>query len=304
VDVPRLVCRVRSQNDLPEQFVDALEASQLDYDAVNMEAERRLTHDSAADAVKALSCLLERNPGDMVLLRDVAFSAMKWGFGGQAYLLLRRVAVSRPHQPQVYTAMARCLAELGQADLAMVYFEVALSGQWHGRYKDFGQIAKMEYVHLLQRMKAGELESCVPDFATARLASLRKEMAPNGHDLIVMMEWNTDRTDVDLHVVEPSGEVCSYEHKTTRSGGRITDDVTEGFGPEMYTLPSAPAGKYSIKVDYYGGDQNRTSARTKVYMTVYRYFGSPQEQVQRHAVTLERTKDTQEVATVGIAGED
>ena len=28
-------------------------------------------------------------------------------------------------------------------------------------------------------------------------------------DLVIMMMWNTDRTDVDLHIVEPTGEDLS-----------------------------------------------------------------------------------------------
>ncbi len=57
-----------------------------------------------------------------------------------------------------------------------------------------------------------------------------------------MITWNTDTTDVDLHVIEPSGEECFYRHRNTRrSGGRLTQDVTQGYGPEMYVLPARPA---------------------------------------------------------------
>jgi hypothetical protein len=44
------------------------------------------------------------------------------------------------------------------------------------------------------------------------------------------------RTNVDLHVLEPSGEECSYENRDTRIGGHITEDITTGYGPEMYFL--------------------------------------------------------------------
>jgi hypothetical protein len=236
----------------------------------------------------------------MVLTRDVAFSAMKWGFEGQAYPLLKRVALARPYQPQVYTAMARCLADLGHADLALIYYEVALAGQWSDRYRQFGKIAKVEYYRMLRRIDGGELETSVPEFAAARRDTLRQEIGDASIDLVVTMQWNTDRTDVDLYVVEPSGEVCSYENTRTASGGHITDDVTEGFGPEMYALPNARAGKYVVKVSYFNSDTNRTSVRTKVYVTVYKHFGTAQEQVRRHVLTLSRAKEMVEVATVGM----
>jgi uncharacterized protein YfaP (DUF2135 family) len=32
---------------------------------------------------------------------------------------------------------------------------------------------------------------------------------------VVIVGWNTDRTDVDLHVTDSAGEECSYEHRDT-----------------------------------------------------------------------------------------
>ena len=62
-------------------------------------------------------------------------------------------------------------------------------------------------------------------------------------DVAALIFWNTDGTDVDLHVVEPSGEECFYQHTQTASGGHISRDVTTGYGPELYLLPKAPSGK-------------------------------------------------------------
>ena len=58
----------------------------------------------------------KNDPGDVVLARDVAFSAMHWGLGGQAYPLLKRVAAARPFGPQIYLAIGQCLADLNHAD--------------------------------------------------------------------------------------------------------------------------------------------------------------------------------------------
>ncbi len=48
----------------------------------------------------------------------------------------------------------------------------------------------------------------LPQYARAWLAQLRTQWSDEGLDLAVVMHWNTDRTDVDLHVTEPSGEAC------------------------------------------------------------------------------------------------
>ncbi|MBC8873309.1 MAG: VWA domain-containing protein [Planctomycetes bacterium] len=300
VDVPRLACKQRDREDLPKKYFGLLDQQQLDYDGVTAEAARRFEKQGGPDALKALSSLIELNPGDTILARDVAYSAVEWGLGGQAYPLFRRVALARPYEPQIYLALGHCLSDLGCADLAMIYYEVALGGEWHSRYPDVNRIAGVEYLHLLQRINAGELSTGAPEYAKARLESLSQNVDVDNADMIVTMMWNTDRTDVDLHVLEPSGEECFYKNRNTRTGGRITRDVTEGFGPEMYTLDRAPEGTYKIMANYYGTDTNRTQMRSKVYVTVYEMFGRKQERVTRHTVTLSRGKEKRDIATVVI----
>jgi hypothetical protein len=225
---------------------------------------------------------------------------MEWDLGGQAYWLLRRVADARPYEPQVYQALGQCAAALGNADLAIIYYEVALGGRWHERYQDFTRIAGVEYSHLLRQIDRGELSSSIPDYAKARLESLAPITNIDQADLLVTMMWNTDRTDVDLHVVEPTGETCYYQNRATRAGGEITRDVTEGYGPEMYVMKSAPHGKFIVRADYYGSDANRTQVRTKVYLTIYEDFGGRKERITRKTVPLSRGKELREVGEVFV----
>jgi len=300
VKVPRLVCVSQGRSTLPDAYLEQLGQKQLDYMAINDEARRRLAVHGPADALRALSSLIENNPGDTVLARDVAFSAMKWNLGGQAYPLLRRVAKARPYQPQSYQAMGQCLSQTGNGDLAMIFYEVALAGNWNNAGSDFKKIVSAEYLHLLRRIDAGRIECRASDYAEARLASLTDKSPLRGAGLVVTMMWNTDRTDVDLHVVEPNGEVCYYSHPKTKSGGTITDDVTNGFGPEMYVLPKTLDGKYAIKVNYFGSDANRTTTRTKVYMTVYENFGTANEKITTRTVDLGHSKQMRHVMTVKV----
>jgi uncharacterized protein YfaP (DUF2135 family) len=117
-------------------------------------------------------------------------------------------------------------------------------------------------------------------------------------DLVVMITWNTDGTDVDLHVVEPSGEECFYSHRDTQSGGRLTQDVTQGYGPEMYVLPRAPAGNYQIRAHYFASDRNRASARTKVQALIFEDFGTPRQRVTEKTVVLEDAKQMHDLLEV------
>ncbi len=117
-----------------------------------------------------------------------------------------------------------------------------------------------------------------------------------------MITWNTDATDVDLHVLEPSGEEVYYGNRNSRLGGELTQDVTQGFGPEMYVLKNAPAGDYSVRAKYFASDRNRASARSKVYATVIRNFGSASERSERKVVTLETGKEMHSLTRFKVAG--
>jgi hypothetical protein len=301
VQQARLVCSQRKNDDTPKELLRLLDSGRLDYNTVTSRAADRFEQLGPADALRTLSSLIENNPGDPVLTRDVAFSALEWGLSGQAFHLLRRVSELRPYEPQTYQAMSLCLAETGNADLAMIYYEVALNATWHNRYLDVKQIVGVEYVDLLRRIERGELSSHAREYAVARLETMRGRVPVSKADLVITMMWNTDRTDVDLHVIEPTGEECYFEHPRTRMGGRMTRDVTEGFGPEMYTLSEAKTGDYRVLANYFGSDANRTNVRSKVYVTVYRNYGDPKRQwIERKTITLADQKEKRELTVVKV----
>jgi hypothetical protein len=283
---------------VPGPVLTALSSHKVEYDVFTAEAERRRAAHGNADALKALSSLVEESPGDTVLTRDIGITAMAWGLSADAYHLFRRVAAARPYEPQTYRAMAQALTRLGQIDLAIAYFEIGLAGRWDGRFGEFRKILAVEYLELLRRIANGEVKTSVPDLAKDRLATVAGEVQIGRADLVVMITWNTDATDVDLHVVEPSGEECFYSHPQTASGGRITQDVTQGYGPEMYVLKTAPEGRYVIRAKYFASDSNRTTARTKVQALVIEDYGTGKQKVSERLVTLEYGKDMHEIAQV------
>ena len=294
-----LECSLTTKDELSKDYLSALGSERLDYEKISAEADRR-SGTSVDEAIKVFSSLVERNPGDIVIARDVAFTAMELDRPAQAFHLLKRVARARPFQGNIYPALGQCLAQLGQSDMAIVYYEVALGGTFSRQGGDFKQIVSTEYMHLLRQITSGKLDSSVPDFAAARLETMEKNSKFNSADLVITMLWNTDQTDVDLHIVEPSGEECSYENKRTRSNGQITSDITTGFGPEMYFNAEAPQGKYDIKVKYFGKGQNRTELRNKVHLMIYRNYGSEDEKVDRRTIQLKTVGEKESVTTLGV----
>ena len=85
--------------------------------------------------------------------------------------------------------------------------------------------------------------------------------------LRVVLSWDSDGTDLDLHVISPDGQHVYFGNRTVPNGGALDVDVTTGFGPEIYANPSPIKGTYHIYVNYYGsgGDQgNLTTAQVAI----------------------------------------
>ncbi len=70
--------------------------------------------------------------------------------------------------------------------------------------------------------------------------------------LRVVLSWDSDGTDLDLHVVAPDGAHTFYGNRVAPNGGSLDVDVTTGYGPEIFANVSPPTGVYHVYVNYYG----------------------------------------------------
>ena len=261
----RLVCRQRGRAATAPQGESALEAL----------AATRAQVFGPADALRLYSTLIERSPGDLQVACGVAFAARALGLPGQARHLFERALRARPLDPVGYLAVARCLAEAGNLRLAACYYEMALVG-------DRGGIAATHYLGFLRRHGAA-LEM---PFRATRAADMEKIVGFDRADLLVTLTWNTDRTDVDLHVRCPNGETCSYQQKRIAMGGSMTDDVRTGHGPEMFVLSQAADGSYEVLSKMYLSDNRRIGTRTRVLVTVTENWGTNKERVRHEQLLL------------------
>lgn len=85
--------------------------------------------------------------------------------------------------------------------------------------------------------------------------------------LRIVLAWDSDGTDLDLHVVSPDGTHVFYGNRVGADGGALDVDVTTGYGPEIYANPAPRRGLYHVYVNYYGsgpGERRVTSAQVAV----------------------------------------
>ena len=72
----------------------------------------------------------------------------------------------------------------------------------------------------------------------------------------ITLTWD-DPVDLDLHVIEPSGEEIYFGYRDSESGGHLDRDTicestTEGKPENVYWADSAPRGTYEVRVHLYG----------------------------------------------------
>src|SRR5262249_24781437 len=157
---------------------------------------------------------------------------------------------------------------------AALQYEVVLAGSWHNRFRDsLKEVAREEYVHMLHdALTRKSVKGPLADVLDNRLEELAGTQQPS--DLRVTISWNTDATDVDLWVIEPDGFKVCYAAPRSRSGGQLSQDQTQGYGPERYQIGKARQGTYLIKVHYFAANRNLLAGETHVNVVIARHAGT------------------------------
>ena len=171
---------------------------------------------------------------------------------------------------------------------ALDLFNHVIANPWDSAFEGIESISVTEANRVLSRLEAAGGEGSLP------LDMLREDMPM---DLRIVVSWNVDETDMDLWVVEPTGERARYDNPLTAIGGRLSNDMTNGYGPEEYLLKDAPEGLYDIIMDYYSGDIVNPSAAVAIQAEIWQNYGKPGETMRR--VDLAFTNDDQEEYLVG-----
>jgi hypothetical protein len=93
-------------------------------------------------------------------------------------------------------------------------------------------------------------------------------------DIRIVLNWDTDDTDVDLWITEPDGEKCMYSYPLTANGGRISNDFTQGYGPEEYMIHVAQHGTYRIQAHYYGDHRPTVNGKATLSIQLFKQYGT------------------------------
>ncbi len=261
--------RVARDADTPAAIYRAAEET---FAGTSADAERKPARAlETAQALRQLSTIAELAPRDDRALRLVGFALLDWGFYDEAGRLFGRVRARRPFEPQNLLMEAIAESARGALGAAALRHEVILSRKFPRFEEQARAVSARLYADLLRAALRAHPQHPLRAAWERRLAALveaEPELAsqPAGR---LLLFWNLDDTDVDLHIKEGMFSEVWYERMESRSGGRLFWDNTEGLGPELYEHPRLSRRGFDVSVDYFGSSSVEGEAPAATFVAAF-----------------------------------
>jgi tetratricopeptide (TPR) repeat protein len=244
-------------------------------------------------ALRVLSNLAEMDLENRQILRILAYRLLQAGEIELALPLLRQVLALSPDEPQSYRDLGLALAAAGQPQQAAQRLWEVVAKPWSSRFPDIDLIALVELNAVIAQAQARGQTVDTADFDPRLMRNL-----PLG--LRAVLAWDTDNTDIDLHVIDPNGEEAYFGHRLTYQGGQISRDATGGYGPEEFALRHPKPGAYTVKAEFYGHRQQILSDATTLMLRLTTGFGTPEQKDRDVVLRLSGSGSTVTVGTFEV----
>lgn len=259
-------------NELSEAFVAAREWQRLrdlalrwqPYDPENPQVYEVLSEASLrlgrkSEAVRAAGSLVEVAPSRPELLQRAGLLLLRIAESmpaddderARVFELAeapaRRAVELRPDRVNAHRHLALILWRAGKIGEAARVLEEASRREFPQWYGDAQRVIREELAYVYRAWMAAEpaVAAEIRDRASRFDADLGRR-----DDLRITLVWETDANDVDLHVMEPSGQECYYSNPKTATL-ELYQDITQGFGPEVVRSSRRDKGTYRVGVNYF-----------------------------------------------------
>ncbi|MCL2485264.1 MAG: DUF2135 domain-containing protein [Endomicrobia bacterium] len=253
------------------------------YFDVTDEFIRRKMNDKA---IVILSNIAEMKLDNVELLRTAANKLMEIGEYQYAVDMFEKILKLRGEDPQSYRDLALAYQANKEYQKSLDTFYKVMERRWN-RFNSIKQIVFVEMNNLI---------ALAPKLDTSKINKELIFVMPV--DIRVVLGWSTDNTDIDLHVTDPHGEKAFYGNRLTRIGGRVSQDIRDGFGPEEFMIRKAVNGKYEISTNNFGDRRQSVSGPTVLYLDIFMFYGTKKQTHQRILVRTENVKENNIIGTV------
>jgi len=240
-------------------------------------------------ALQVLSNIAELELENPALMRILAHRLAQIDELAISAAIFEEVLEMRREEPQSYRDLALVLGRMGEYVRAVeLLYEVVLKS-WDGRFPEIEVIALEEMNNLIVQGKRKGIKDFKVD---------ERLVKPIDVDLRIVMTWDADMTDMDLWVMEPSGEKAFYSYPRTQIGGLVSRDFTQGYGPEEYMIKKARHGMYEVKTNFYGSRSQKVAGAVTLQVDLFTNFGRENE--KRRSVTLRLTENKETFTVADI----
>lgn len=233
-------------------------------------------------ALRVLSNLAEMNLESRQLLRVLGYRLLQAGAPDLAVPVFERVSRLVEEEPQSFRDLGLAYAASGRSQEAVDALYRVVTGDWDQRFPGVDMIALGELNALVANTR-GPLDTRMIDRRLLRNLPL---------DLRVVLSWDSDNSDMDLWVTDPSGEKTYYGNRLSHQGGWMSNDFTGGYGPEEFLLRDAMPGKYRVEANFFGDRQQVVTGATTLNLQLFTAYGSPRQDAQSVTMRLAGARET------------
>jgi hypothetical protein len=245
---------------------------------------------------KELGLLILSNINEMKLenaelLRMVANQLLEIGEKALAIETYKEIVSIREEHPQSYRDLALAENEAGNFQEALRLLYKLVTDTWDERFGDVKSIALNEMNAIISAQK-GKTDI---SFIDSRLIYAMPV------DVRIVIGWSSDNSDVDLWITDPYKQKCLYSEPLTRIGGKMSSDVTRGFGPEEFCLKKAVSGDYFVQVNLYGDTRTTLGGPISIKADCFTNFGKPNQERKAINVRVVENKDVVDIGKLTFA---
>lgn len=199
-----------------------------------------------AAAARVYGSLIDLSPSDAPQLRYAASRLQALGkpWLPLAIATLERAVEERPDHPTSHRKLAYALLEEAHHEAAFDAIVVGARRVYAERYRGVRHVFSDD-VGIIAAAWAAHAKDPAAARRKIAAAGVQTASTPSTH---FVLSWETDANDIDLRIYDGDGHIAYYARKGMVGGGQIYGDVTDGYGPESFTIPKT-AKVYPYRID-------------------------------------------------------
>lgn len=254
---------------------------------------------------RVLSNMAEFGLDDAKVWRAMGWRLREAGLLDAAIRCFRKALKLRGEEGQSRRDLALVLSEYGKANKDAAALAEAMALLKEAAFTDFARrsgrrsndrqvsiVALEELNALISWCEKSGVAAAAPELE----AAYRRDLPVR---LRIVLSWDADETDIDLHVLEAEGEEAFYGHRRTDAGGFVGEDVTTGYGPEEYLRKEA-TGTFKILTNYFASHQTALTGPATVTATVYTDWATAAEKREVLTLRLDKPKEKLPIGDVSL----